>query len=196
MILVFASNNVHKLTEIRNLAPDGYEIISLKEIGCNEELSETGTTLEKNALQKARYVSEKYNVNCFADDTGLEVDALNGEPGVYSARYAGENKNAEENIVKLLDELKGKKNRKARFRTVIAAIINGSALSCEGIVKGEILKKKKGSNGFGYDPVFLPEGSRLSLAEMTLQEKNKISHRAKALANFLEALKTKIIFPA
>lgn len=188
MTLVFASNNVHKLNEIRKLAPEGYEILSLNEIGCNAELSETGLTLEENALQKARFVFEKYNVNCFADDTGLEAEALNGEPGVFSARYAGKNKSAEDNMLKLLDKLKDKKNRKAQFRTVIAGIINGQEFICEGIVKGEILKMKKGKGGFGYDPVFLPEGSTLSFAEMTLEKKNKISHRAKALEKFLEIL--------
>ena len=192
MILVFASNNVHKLNEIRNLASNGYEILSLNEIGCSEELSETGSTLEENALQKARYIFEKYKLNCFADDTGLEAEALNGEPGVYSARYAGESKNAADNILKLLAELKNKKNRKAQFRTVIAGIINGKEFICEGIVKGEILKNKKGSSGFGYDPVFLQEGNNLSFAEMTLDEKNKVSHRAKALEKFLEILKNPV----
>jgi XTP/dITP diphosphohydrolase len=188
MTLVFASNNVHKLNEIRKLASEGYEILSLNEIGCTAELPETGLTLEENALQKARFVFEKYNANCFADDTGLEAAALNGEPGVYSARYAGKNKNAEDNMLKLLDKLKDKKNRKAQFRTVIAGIINGQEFVCEGIVRGEILKKKKGKSGFGYDPVFLPEGSTLSFAEMTLEKKNKLSHRAKALEKFLEIL--------
>ena len=190
MILVFASNNINKLTEIRNLAPHGYEILSLKDIKCNTDLSETGTTLEENALQKARFIFDEYHLNCFADDTGLEADALKGKPGVYSARYAGENKNADENIMKLLDELKGNPNRKAQFRTIIAAVINNREFTCEGTVKGEILTEKKGNKGFGYDPVFLPFGSRLSFAEMTLHEKNKISHRAKALEKFIEILKT------
>ncbi|MEO5570076.1 MAG: RdgB/HAM1 family non-canonical purine NTP pyrophosphatase [Bacteroidia bacterium] len=190
MILVFASNNVHKLNEIRNLVAVGYEFLSLNDIKCSEELSETGITLEENALQKAKYVFEKYNVNCFADDTGLEVESLNGAPGVYSARYAGENKNAEENILKLLEELKEKVDRTAQFRTVIAGIIGGKEFICEGKVKGEILKIKKGGNGFGYDPVFMPKGSNLSFAEMTMKEKNKNSHRAKALEKFLEILRT------
>ncbi|MEP7168698.1 MAG: RdgB/HAM1 family non-canonical purine NTP pyrophosphatase [Bacteroidota bacterium] len=188
MILVFASNNVHKLKEIRNLAPDGYEILSLKDAGWSEDLSETGFSLEENALQKARYVFEKFKMNCFADDTGLEVEALNGAPGVYSARYAGDKRNADDNIIKLLDELKNKENRKAQFRTIIAGIISGKEFICEGIVKGEILKREKGNNGFGYDPVFLPEGSNLSFAEMTLDEKNKLSHRARALEMFLHVL--------
>jgi XTP/dITP diphosphohydrolase len=194
MILVFASNNIHKLWEIRNLAPDGYEFLSLSDIGCYDELAETGITLEENAMQKARYVFEKFHLNCFADDTGLEVEALNGEPGVFSARYAGENKNAEENILKLVNELKEKENRKAQFRTVIAAIIGGKEFICEGTVKGEILKQKKGSNGFGYDPVFMPDGNIISFAEMTLAQKNKNSHRAKALKKFLELLKSKSSF--
>src|SRR6185436_15089760 len=173
----------------RKLTPEGYGILSLGDIGCHEELPETGPTLEANALQKAKYVFEKYNVNCFADDTGLEVESLNGAPGVYSARYAGENKNAGDNIEKLLHELKDKKNRKAQFRTVIAAIINGKEFMCEGAVKGEILEQKKGNAGFGYDPVFVPAGNSLSFAEMTLEEKNKISHRANALKKFSEVLK-------
>jgi XTP/dITP diphosphohydrolase len=188
MMIVFASNNEHKLNEIRKLVPDGYGILSLKDIGCFEELSETGITLEQNAYQKAKYVYEKYQVACFADDTGLEVESLNGEPGVYSARYAGEAKNADANIAKLLNELKNKENRKAKFRTVIAGIINGKDFICEGIVKGEILKERRGSSGFGYDPVFLPEGSNSSFAEMTLEQKNKLSHRARAFEKFIAFL--------
>jgi XTP/dITP diphosphohydrolase len=188
MMIVFASNNEHKLNEIRKLVPDGYGILSLKDIGCLEELSETGITLEQNAYQKAKYVYEKYQVACFADDTGLEVESLNGEPGVYSARYAGEGKNADANIAKLLNELKDKENRRAKFRTVIAGIINGKDFICEGIIKGEILKEKRGSSGFGYDPVFLPEGSNSSFAEMTLEEKNKLSHRARAFEKFIAFL--------
>lgn len=189
MKLVFASNNIHKLSEIRNLAPKGYQIASLIDLGCNENLSETQQTLEGNALQKARYIYQKYKVNCFADDTGLEVESLNNAPGVYSARYAGEHKSAEDNINKLLAELNNNINRNAQFRTVIAGIINGNEFVCEGIVKGEILINKKGGMGFGYDPVFKPAGYNLSFAEMTLDEKNKVSHRAKALAKFLEILK-------
>jgi XTP/dITP diphosphohydrolase len=188
MKLVFASNNINKLNEIRKLAPDGYEILSLNDIHCNEELSETGTTLKENAFQKASFVFQKYHVNCFADDTGLEVSSLNGEPGVYSARYAGENNNADENISKLLKQLEGIENRKAQFKTIIAAIINGEKYFFEGIVKGDILKIKKGKNGFGYDPVFIPEGSKFSFAEMTMDEKNKNSHRAKALNLFIQFL--------
>ena len=188
MILVFASNNVNKLNEIRKSAPDGYDFLSLNDIGSNEELSETGTTLKDNAFEKANYIFQKYHVNCFADDTGLEVECLNGEPGVYSARYAGENKNADENILKLLAELNGKENRKAQFKTVIAAIISGKKYFFEGIVSGQILKEKKGSNGFGYDPVFMPDGSDVSFAQMTMEQKNKNSHRAKALHSFIDFL--------
>lgn len=192
MKLVFASNNVHKLTEIRKIILYCYEVLSLKDVGCTEELPETKHTLEENALQKAKYVFEKYHVNCFADDTGLEVEALNCKPGVYSARYAGENKNSDDNITKLLQELKDETNRKAQFRTVIAAVINGKEYLSEGIVKGEILKEKKGENGFGYDPVFKPDGFDCSFAEMTLEEKNKISHRSRALAKFVEIIKNEL----
>ncbi|MFI5220298.1 MAG: RdgB/HAM1 family non-canonical purine NTP pyrophosphatase [Bacteroidia bacterium] len=194
MRLLFASNNVDKLHEIRKIMLLSYEIVSLNDVGFTEELPETGTTLEANAMQKAKYVFDKINpayigAGCFADDTGLEVDALNGNPGVYSARYAGMNKNANDNIQKLLNELKGKQNRNAQFRTVIAGIINGKEIFCEGVIKGEILQAKKGENGFGYDPVFKPHGYNCSFAEMTLEEKNKVSHRAIAIGKFIEALR-------
>lgn len=188
MKLVFASNNVYKLNEIRKIILFSYEIISLKDIGCLEELPENKETLEENAMQKAKYVYDNYYVNCFADDTGLEVAALKGKPGVFSARYAGENKNPEDNMARLLLELKNQSNRKSKFRTVIAAVINGKEYVCEGIVHGEILNEKKGENGFGYDPVFKPDGYDCSFAEMTLEEKNKVSHRAKALKKFTEIL--------
>jgi XTP/dITP diphosphohydrolase len=191
MKLVFASGNVHKLTEIRNLAPHGCEIVSLRDIHFVELLSETKKTLEGNALQKANYLYKKTHLNCFADDTGLEVNALNGAPGVYSARYAGKNKSSEENMVKLLTELQSSKNRIAQFRTIIAAIIDGNKYIFDGIIKGEILHKPKGANGFGYDAVFRPNGHKVSFAEMTFQEKNGISHRAIALKKFFEFLKTK-----
>ena len=184
--LVFASNNVHKLDEIRNLAPDGYEIISLNELDCNEEIPETGNTLEENAFQKANFVFEKFRKNCFADDTGLEVEALNGAPGVYSSRYAGENKKSDDNIRKLLKEMENKANRSAQFKTVIAGLINGKKIICKGIIKGEILKVARGESGFGYDPVFMPSGHFRSFAEMSLAEKNKISHRAIAIEKFFK----------
>lgn len=192
MKLVFASNSVNKLNEIRKIILFSYEILSLKDIGCTEELPETGETLIANALQKARYVYEKYHTSCFADDTGLEVESLNGKPGAYSTRYAGKSKSAEDNIIKLLNELKDKPNRKAQFRTVIAAVIKGKEFICEGIVKGEITDKQKGENGFGYDPVFKPDGYDCTFAEMALEEKNKISHRAKALDKFLQILKSEL----
>lgn len=190
MKLVFASNNVHKLTEIRNLLSIGYEILSLEDIDCNDELPETCDTLEGNALQKAQFIFEKFNCNCFADDTGLEVEALGGRPGVYSARYAGEKRDNEANIFKLLSELNDNPYRQAQFRTVIAAIINGKEYFSEGIVKGKITIKKNGNSGFGYDPVFKPDGCTKTFAEMTLQEKNKISHRAIALDGFIKILES------
>jgi XTP/dITP diphosphohydrolase len=189
MELVFATNNHHKLEEIQALLGNNIHLLSLKDIHCNEEIPEDHFTLEENASQKAWYIFNKYKKNCFADDTGLEVDYLNGNPGVFSARYAGEEKNAQANIEKLLVELAGIKNRKARFRTVISLIVDGKEMQFEGIVNGTILTEKHGSSGFGYDPVFLPEGYSQSFAEMNLSEKNEISHRARAfnkLVNFLK----------
>ena len=185
---VFATNNVHKLKEVAAIVGNQIELLSLKDIGCYDDIPETADTLEGNALQKARYVYERYRTDCFADDTGLEVEALGGAPGVYSARYAGEGHNSEENIRKLLHELEGKDNRKARFRTVFALIINGKEHLFEGTVKGEIVNHKRGIAGFGYDPVFVPEGYAKTFAEMGDELKNKISHRAQAvgkLCNFL-----------
>ena len=186
---VFATNNSHKLKEVVAIAGNQIELLSLKDIGCHDDIPETADTLEGNALQKARYVYERYHVDCFADDTGLEVEALGGAPGVYSARYAGEGHNAEENNRKLLHELEGKDNRRARFRTVFALIINGKEHLFEGIVRGEIITKKRGVAGFGYDPVFQPEGFTQTFAEMGDEQKNRISHRALAvqkLCNFLK----------
>ena len=185
---VFATNNVHKLKEVAAIVGNQIELLSLKDIGCYDDIPETADTLEGNALQKARYVYERYRTDCFADDTGLEVEALGGAPGVYSARYAGEGHNSEENIRKLLHELEGKDNRKARFRTVFALIVNGKEHLFEGTVKGEIVNHKRGIAGFGYDPVFVPEGYAKTFAEMGDELKNKISHRAQAvgkLCNFL-----------
>lgn len=179
--LVFATNNRHKLDEVQKITGAGFRIVSLAEINCREEIPETADTLEGNALLKARYVKEHYGYDCFADDTGLEVEALDNAPGVYSARYAGEEKSSEANIRKLLGELEGKENRKARFRTVIALILNGKEVLFEGIVKGEIIPEKRGVSGFGYDPVFIPEGYTETFAEMGNETKNTISHRAEAV---------------
>ncbi|MDL2231762.1 non-canonical purine NTP diphosphatase [Porphyromonadaceae bacterium OttesenSCG-928-L07] len=188
MELVFATNNAHKLEELRNILGDKYTIISLAEIGCSEDIPEDEDTLEGNALQKARYIKAKYGYDCFADDTGLEVEALDNRPGVYSARYAGEDKDAEANMRKVLNELEGIAERQARFRTVIALLINGEEHCFEGEVRGEILTEKHGSEGFGYDPIFRPEGYCVSFAEMPMGEKNKISHRGRAVQKLISFL--------
>ena len=189
MKIVFATNNLNKLTEIRKIMGNKFEIVSLSDIGCHEDIPEKGQTLKDNALIKARYIYEKYHINCFADDTGLEVDALGGAPGVYSARYAGgEGHDSNANMKKLLSELENVSNRKARFRTVIALIIDGKETTFEGIVNGEIIRVRRGGEGFGYDPIFQPEGYNQTFAEMGLDIKNHISHRAKAtqkLADYL-----------
>ena len=185
---VFATNNAHKLEEVTAILGDKIELLSMKDIHCHADIPETADTLEGNALIKARYIFENYNMDCFADDTGLEVEALNGAPGVYSARYAGDAHNSEANMRKLLQDMEGIENRKAQFRTVFALIINGKEHLFEGIVKGEITKHRCGSSGFGYDPVFIPEGYTQTYAEMGNTLKNKISHRALAtnkLCNFL-----------
>lgn len=177
--IVFATNNAHKLDEVRQMLGEKIEIYSLKDIRCNEEIAETSDTIEGNALQKARYVSEHYHIDCFADDTGLEIEALNGAPGVYSARYAeGSGHDSEANMRKLLKEMEHIDNRKARFRTVFALIINGKEHLFEGIVNGEIIRTRRGTSGFGYDPIFVPEGYTQTFAEMGNDLKNKISHRA------------------
>lgn len=180
MKLVFATNNAHKLEEIREMAGGQYEIVSLKEIGCQEEIPEEQDTLEGNALQKARFVKERYGADCFADDTGLEIAALGGEPGVRSARYAGEGHDSEANMRKVLAKMEGVDDRRARFRTVIALILDGEEHLFEGEVRGEILREKHGAEGFGYDPIFRPEGFAESFAEMSLDAKNAISHRGRA----------------
>lgn len=187
---VFATNNAHKLEEVKALLGDKIELLSMKDIKCSADIPETETTLEGNALLKARYIYENYHINCFADDTGLEVEALNGAPGVYSARYAGEEHNSEANMKKLLHELEGVENRKAQFRTIFALIIEGKEHLFEGIVKGEIIKQRKGNAGFGYDPIFVPEGYTQTFAEMGSEEKNKISHRAKAVGKLCKFLHT------
>jgi len=182
MKLCFATNNEHKLSEARDIAGDDFEIVSLKDINCFEELPETRPTLEGNSFQKAEFVFQKYQVPCFADDTGLEVEALNGEPGVFSARYAGEHKNSADNVDLLLNKLGTKLNRKARFRTVITLLgFAKEPLYFEGIVEGNITNKCIGTFGFGYDPVFIPEGFKKTYAEMNLQEKSSLSHRAIAV---------------
>ena len=188
MELLFASSNVNKLTEIRNLLPKGYILHTLKDLDYHAELSETTDTLEGNAIQKARFVFEKFKINCFADDSGLEVEALNGKPGVHSAYYSGLPRNNEKNIELLLSELENIENRKARFRTLIALIFEGKEILFEGTLKGTIALMPKGTNGFGYDPVFLPESSNETLAEMTSKAKNNISHRAKAVQQLITYL--------
>lgn len=186
--LCFATNNAHKTQEIGALLGSFFIVQNLKDIGCTEELPETQPTIEGNARQKATYVFDRYHVSCFADDTGLEVEALNGEPGVFSARYAGEQRNDQDNMNLLLSKLAIKKNRKARFKTVITWIDNGHEENFEGIITGTIAHTPRGSKGFGYDPVFIPDGSDRTFAEMDVAEKNLISHRAiavKKLINFL-----------
>ncbi len=188
MELVFATNNAHKLYEIRGLLNSRFRILSLQDIGCSEEIPEDGPTLEDNASQKARFLYDKYGVDCFADDTGLEVDALGGEPGVFSARYAGPGKSANDNIEKLLGLLAEINDRKARFRTVISLILDGKEKQFEGVVNGEILTGKHGTGGFGYDPVFRPEGCERTFAEMDLEAKNRISHRGRAFEKMVAYL--------
>ena len=178
--LVFATNNAHKLEEIREILGEKFHIVSLKELGCQEDIPEEQDTLEGNALQKARYIRDKYKVNCFADDTGLEIEALGGEPGVYSARYAGDGHDSEANMRKVLDKMSGETNRRARFRTVIALLLDEQEHLFEGEVRGEILRERHGEGGFGYDPIFRPEGFAQSFAEMRLEDKNKISNRGRA----------------
>ena len=209
MDICFATNNAHKLEEIKAIlgskypsyainyakaslikkASAGWQVLSLENIGCQEELPEERDTLEGNSLQKAEYVFNNYKVSCFADDTGLEVESLAGAPGVYSARYAGEQRNAEDNMDLLLKNLVGKANRKAQFRTVITLIQPGGLQQFEGIVEGTILEERKGKGGFGYDPIFLPNGFSKTLAEMSMEEKNKISHRARATEKLIKFLK-------
>lgn len=188
MKLVFATNNLNKLKEVQEILSDSIEILSLKDINCFDEVDETELTLEGNAKLKANHITKKYGFNCFADDTGLEVESLDNKPGVFSARYAGEPSNSENNMQKLLLELKDKENRKAQFRTAVCLNLNNEQYIFEGICEGEILKEKQGEKGFGYDPIFKPTGFSESFAEMSSEEKNKISHRGLAiqkLVNFL-----------
>jgi XTP/dITP diphosphohydrolase len=186
--LCFATNNAHKLEEIQAILGDSFELLSLKDIGCTEELPETGNTLEANSLQKAQYLYDHYQVNCFADDSGLEVHTLGGEPGVYSARYAGEQRSHADNNTLLLNNLQDKTDRTAQFRAVITLIQNGVVNQFEGVVKGQIVKDYKGTGGFGYDPIFVPEGYDRTFAEMDLVEKTKISHRGRSFEKLVAFL--------
>jgi len=188
MNLVFASNNKNKIKEIQSILPETIKILSLEEIGCHEEIPETADTIEGNAILKANYVTEKYGYDCFADDTGLEVTALNGEPGVYSARYAGEQRDANDNMNKLLEALSAKSDRSAQFKTVIALNLKGKQSLFTGIAKGTITLNKTGNQGFGYDPIFQPENYSETFAELSSEVKNKISHRGKATRQLIDFL--------
>lgn len=188
MKLVFATNNQHKLDEVRKVVTGDFDIVSLSEIDCHDDIPETADTLEGNALQKARYIKEHFGYDCFADDTGLEVEALNNAPGIYSARYAGPGHDSEANMNKLLQEMKDKENRKAQFRTAIALILNGKEYLFEGIVRGSIITEKRGNSGFGYDPIFVPENYTETFAELGNDIKNQISHRAEAVKKLIEFL--------
>ena len=188
MKIVFASNNKNKIQEIQSMLPDTIQIVSLESIGCFEEIPETADTIEGNAILKANYITQKYGFDCFADDTGLEVEALNGDPGVYSARYAGEQRNADDNMNKLLEELLDKPNRNAQFKTVIALNLKGKQYLFTGIASGEITLEKKGTGGFGYDPIFKPTNYDETFAELSLAVKNEISHRGKATKALLDFL--------
>ncbi len=190
MKLVAATNNKNKIKEIKQLIPSSIELLSLQDINCLEDIPETSDTIEGNAIQKAQYVYDNYGKNCFADDTGLLIESLNNEPGVYSARYAGEQKDANDNMNLVLEKLNESSNRKAKFITVIALIIDGKTTCFEGIVNGEITLSKSGKDGFGYDPIFKPNGYDITFSEMAMDQKNKISHRGlavKKLVNFLES---------
>ncbi len=188
MLLTFATNNPHKIDELRRIAGSDLSVRSLADIGCSDDIPETAPTLEGNALQKARYIYEKYGCDCFADDTGLEVDALGGAPGVRTARYAGDHHDSRANMAKLLDRMQGLADRRARFRTVIALILGGKEYTFDGTVEGEILTEPRGEHGFGYDPVFRPLGWTRTFAEATAEEKNAVSHRARATAKLIEFL--------
>jgi XTP/dITP diphosphohydrolase len=189
--ICLATNNKHKVEELKILLDDTFEIKTLKEIGCIEDIAETADTLEGNSLLKAQFVFNTYDMDCISDDSGLEVEALNGEPGVYSARYAGEHGNHEKNMDFLLKNLEGIANRKARFRTVITLILNGAVELFEGTVEGQIIEEKRGQKGFGYDPIFIPNDYQITFAEMTMEEKNPISHRGRAVQKMIVFLKAK-----
>lgn len=189
MKLIFATHNINKLVEIQSLIPKNIELLSLTDIGCHDEIPETADTIEGNARQKTLYVKENFGYDGFADDTGLEVEALNGKPGVFSARYAGEDKKDADNIRKLLKNLSGKTNRQARFKTVICLVWKEKEYFFEGICRGKIIEEKRGEEGFGYDPIFVPEGQEKTFAEMQLSEKNSFSHRGKAVEKLIAFLK-------
>lgn len=191
MDLCFATNNAHKLTEIQTLLGDNFRLLSLADIGCTEEIPEPFDTITDNSAAKARYIRDNYGRANFADDTGLEVYSLNNEPGVYSARYAGPHRNSDDNIALILQKLEGAANRKARFLTVITLVMDNQERQFEGIVEGTIIHEKRGSNGFGYDPVFVPDGYSKTFAEMTLEEKSKISHRARAFEKLIAFLQNR-----
>jgi len=188
MKLVFASNNKNKIAEIQSMLPPEIQILSLEDIGCTEEIAETSNTIEGNAILKANYVSENFGYDCFADDSGLEVNVLNGEPGVYSARYAGPQRNSDDNMNKLLSELLGKSDRSANFKTVIALNLNGIQKLFTGIINGNITNERSGDHGFGYDPIFRPDGYQKTFAEFSLEEKAKISHRGLAVKQLIDFL--------
>jgi XTP/dITP diphosphohydrolase len=188
LTIVFGTNNNHKIKEVRSMLPKDIIILSLKDVNCDDDLPETGTTFHANAQQKARYVFEKFGMNCFADDSGLEVLSLNGRPGVYSARYAGNNARSEDNMSKLLFELKGKTDRRAKFKTVICLYLNDEVHFFEGEIAGEITLEPSGESGFGYDPVFIPEGETRTFSEMTETEKNSMSHRRRAIDQLIQFL--------
>ena len=188
--LVFATNNDHKLRELTEIVPAEFELLSLNDIDCSDDIPETGDTLEINSAQKSFYIWGKYGINCFADDTGLEIEALDNEPGVYSARYAGEERSATANMLKVLKKMANETNRKARFRCVISLVIDGIEKQFEGIVNGVILTEKHGDAGFGYDPIFMPDGFSQSFAEMSSFDKNQVSHRGRAVMKLVEYLKT------
>jgi len=190
MELVFATNNQHKLRELQQILGQQFKLLCLNDINCQEDIPEESPTIEENSMDKAVYVYEKYAINCFADDTGLEVESLDGRPGVISARYAGEEKNMDNNIAKVLEELENKENKKARFKTVISLILDGKKYQFEGIINGQIIKEKRGIGGFGYDPVFVPDGYNTTFAEMSANDKNKISHRGLAVQKLVEFLKS------
>ena len=188
MKLVFATGNLNKAEEVRSMLPEGTELLTLKDLALKEDIPETAPNLEGNAILKAKYIVDRFGIDCFADDTGLEVYSLNNEPGVLSARYAGEQKNSEDNMNLMLSRLTDKEDRSARFRTVIALHINGEMHTFEGIVEGKIIQEKRGDEGFGYDPIFVPDGYDETFAEMSMDEKNKISHRARAFSKMFEYL--------
>lgn len=189
MKIVFATNNKNKIKEVQSLVPENIQLLSLSDIGCFEDIPETQPTIEGNALQKANYIKEHYGYDCFADDTGLEVHAINNEPGVYSARFAGPQRNADDNMNLLLNKLQDKSDRTAHFKTVIALILDGQTHTFTGICEGTIIKEKRGEKGFGYDPIFVADGFTETFAEISLEEKNKVGHRGKAVQQLISFLK-------